>query len=530
MSELEFKRHRSAVAVLGAWLLCASAWAQTAAQGVPLPTIRGFSVAGANPLADSDVTVSLAPLLRQPATLENLQKASAVLEALLRDKGFELHRVVLPPQEVGEVIQLQMVKFAIGQVSVDGAQAFSEDNIRHSLPELAPGRTPSLETLAIQSAMANENPSKNVQVALRAAPEPDLIDAAVKVTDSLPLRLSTMVNNAGSQQTGPDRFTLSVGHDNVMGLDHQILAAVTTSLANPSGVRQVGLNYRVPLYHSLTMLDVQFTHSTVVGDFGSFSSTGAGRSMGLTATRHLSAKPGIKQYAFVSLEDKTFEPTALNGVLLPGQQTRRSRPLSLGYAIKAQMPDRMWGTSVSLAVNLPGGSGNNLLAYRSESPAVTRNRWSAVRANGFWSQAVGGGWIFSVRGQAQWSSTALIAGEQIGIGGHTSLRGTQERAMAGDSGLAGTLEFTSPEWIPGLRWIAFWDAGWTSRQDITGGSVPSNDSVSTAGLGLRYERAGLSVALDYGRVIKGSAVPLTFSSVAPKSGHQKVHALLMARF
>ena len=530
MSEFEFKSHRTAVAVLGAWLLCASAWAQPAAQGVPLPTIRGFSVAGANPLAESDVTLALAPLLRQPATLENLQKASALLEALLRDKGFGLHRVVLPPQEVGEVIQLQMVRFAIGQVSVDGAKAYSEANIRNSLPALAQGGTPNLETLAIQTAMANENPSKNAQVALRAASEPDLIDAAVKVTDSPPLRLSTTLNNTGTQPTGKDRLTFSVGHDNVMGQDHQFMAAGTTSLANPSGVRQVGLNYRVPLYNALTMLDVQFTDSNVVGDFGTFSSTGAGRSLGLTATRYLYAKPGIKQYAFVSLEDKTFEPTALNGISLVGQQTRRSRPLSLGYAIKAQTSDQQWGSTVSLAMNLPGGSGNNLLAYQSESPAVTRSRWTAVRANGFWSKAFGDGWVFGVRGQAQWAPTALIAGEQIGVGGHASLRGTQERALAGDSGFAGTLEITSPEWVPGLRWLAFWDAGWTSRQGISGSSVPSNDSASTAGLGLRSARGWLSVALDYGRVIKGSDVPLALNSAAPKSGDQKVHLVLSGRY
>ena len=102
--------------------------------------------------------------------------------------------------------------------------------------------------------------------------------------------------------------------------------------------------------------------------------------------------------------------------------------------------------------------------------------------------------------------------------------------MAGDSGFAGTLELTSPEWVPGVRWLAFWDTGWTRSQGITGGLVPSSDSASTAGLGLRYERGGLLVALDYGRVVKGSTVPLTFNSAAPKTGHQKLHALLMANF
>jgi hemolysin activation/secretion protein len=153
-----------------------------------------------------------------------------------------------------------------------------------------------------------------------------------------------------------------------------------------------------------------------------------------------------------------------------------------------------------------------------------------MRANGNWSKAFGDGWVFAARGQAQWAPTALIAGEQFGVGGHASLRGTQERAMAGDSGVAGTLELTSPEWVPGLRWLAFWDAGWTNRQGNSGSSVPANDSASTAGLGLRYARGWLSVALDYGRVIKGSDVSQALNSAAPKSGDQKVHLQLSARY
>lgn len=531
MSDFDSKHARMSAAVLGVWLVTtASSWAQSGAPTVPASSIRGFVVMGSNPLPEAEVTLALAPLLRQPASLENLQKATTTLEALLRDRGFGLHRVALPPQEVGEVIQLQVVSFAIGQVTIDGAKTFSEGNIRNSLPAIVQGGTPSLENLAIQTAMANENPSKNVRVSLRAADEPDLIDVAINVQDSPPVRLAASVNNSGTSQTGKDRFTLSVGHDNVLGLDHQFQASLTTSLANPSRVRQLGLNYRVPLYDARTFVDAQLTDSSVVGDFGTFTSTGAGGSLGLTATRYLLAQPGFKRFAFVSVEDKTFDPSALNGVALVGQQTRRSRPLTLGYAIKAQQTDQTWGATLSLATNLPGGRGNSLAAYQSEAPLVTKNRWSVLRANANWSKAFGEGWVAAARGQAQWSPTALIAGEQLGAGGQTGLRGTEERAVAGDSGLAGNIEITSPEWLPGLKTLAFWDTAWVNRAQISGSVFPQNDSVYTAGVGMRYARGWLSIALDYGRVFKGSNVPLNLSASAPKKGDQKLHLLLSARY
>jgi hypothetical protein len=39
------------------------------------------------------------PVPAHDATIETLQKATAALEEALKERGFGLHRVVLPPQE-----------------------------------------------------------------------------------------------------------------------------------------------------------------------------------------------------------------------------------------------------------------------------------------------------------------------------------------------------------------------------------------------------------------------------------------------
>ena len=494
------------------------------------PVIRGFSVTGKNPLPDNDVTLILAPFLRKQATLENLQAATASLEAALRDRGFGLHRVILPPQEVDETITLHLVNFTMGSVTVEGASAFSEANIRASLPELQEGGTPLLDRLALQTALANENASKNVQVALRASDKPDQIDATIKVQDAEPLKFSGNLNNTGSRQSGRDRFTLAASHDNLFDRDHQLLAAYTTSLAKPSAVSQLGLSYRVPLYARLSTLELSYTQSDVVGDFGTFSSTGAGRTMGVAMTRHLLAPQGHKRQIHVGLEDKTFDATLMNGVALSGQKLRRTRPLGVGYALGAQSDRFKWDAAVSALINLPGGAGNDLASYRSESPSVTRARWTALRARASWAAGFGDGWAVAWRGQAQWTPDALIAGEQLGLGGYSTLRGTQERALAGDTGLTSSLEVSSPEWMPGLRWAGFWDAGWVASHLAPSVASPGNDSAASIGLGVRYSKGPVSMMLDYGRVISGSRTPMTLNSSAPKTGDHKLHFSLTARY
>lgn len=489
--------------------------------------VRGFSVIGDNPLGSTETLLVMAPFLRSELSLDTLQQATSALEARLQAKGHALHRVVLPPQEVTETLTLQVVKFAIGKVNVEGAGEFGEANIRRSLPELQEGGTPHFHALAVQTALANDNPAKQVQVALKASDDnPDLIDATVRVQAAPPLQWSASLSNTGTASTGRDRLSLVGSHANLFERDHQLSVAYTTSLARPSDVRQVGLTYRVPFYTVGGMLDASFTDSNVVGQFGTFTSTGAGRTAGLSYTHHYGTEDGLTRFAMMGLEDKVFNPVQLNGIPLAGQQQRRSRPLTLSYRAKQQTDTAYWDAGVSLSTNLSGGGGNHLQAYQSERPAVTTTRWQALRFQGGRVDSLPGGWLMGWRGQGQWASTALIAGEQFGLGGTGNLRGAGERVLSADSGLSTSLEFTAPEWPSGIRPLAFVDAGWLR------GRQSNSDSAASVGLGLRYARGSLALALDYGRIVKGSRVSLAQnpSTNAPQRGDHKLHLNLSARF
>lgn len=525
--------------VLTGFLACGPVAAQPtepAAAGVSSPAtglarVRGFVVEGDNPLTAGEEALALAPFLRAELTLDTLQKATAALEAALQKKGHTLHRVVMPPQEVTETLTLKVVHFSVGQVEVAGASHFGQDNIRRSLPELQEGGTPFLGLLAVQTALANENPSKQVQVALRASQDdPDLIDATVRVKDSAPLQLSVNLSNTGSSASGRDRLTVSGGHANVFDRDHQFLAAYTTSLSRPGDVRQLGLTYRVPLYGLGGMVDASYTRSTVVGQFGTFSSTGAGHTWGMSYTHHYGTAEGLTRFAVLGWEDKVFDAAELNGVSLVGQQQRRSRPLTLSYKARRQGDASYWDAGVSLAVNLPTGRGNDLTSYQTERPAITTARWAALRAQAGRVDGWGSGWLLGWRMQAQWSPTALIAGEQFGVGGVGSLRGAGERVLAGDSGLSTSVELSSPEWTTGLRSLLFVDAGWLHSRQATGSLAPVSDSAASVGVGLRLARAGFVLALDYGRIVQGSRMPAVLNPNAPQRGDHKIHLNLSARF
>lgn len=495
----------------------------------PVFAIRGFEINGDNPLPTSETTRVLAPFLRTDATIETLQGATAALEASLKQNGYALYRVVLPPQAVGDTVRLEIVKFVIGKVSVEGAQQYSEANIRASLPELKEGEAPNFKTLAVQTAIANESQGKQVQVALKEAEEADRIDARVLVSEAKPWNFAVSLANTGSRATGRDRLTFAGSHSNVFDLDHQFTGAYTTSIEKTSDVQQAGLNYRVPLYRLGGVLAASYTHSKVVGDFGAFQSTGAGQTVGINYSQYLPPDGGYRSYVTLALDDRRFDAADISGVPIPGQLVRRSRPLSLAYTARVETSTAQWGFNTELAANLASGSGNNLAAYRSEDPRIDTARFKVVRANANYLSAFAGGWLWAVRAQMQYSPDALISGEQFGLGGASTVRGTGERVISGDRGLLTTLELSTPELRAGLRLLGFVDAGWLRNNNPNGSNKPPSDQLASVGLGLRYSMGSLGISAEWGHIVTGSVLGPT-NPAFPRAGDNKFHVALTARF
>lgn len=495
----------------------------------PVFAIRGFKVTGDNPLDNGETSRALAPYLRADATMETLQKATAALEAALRDKGYGLHRVALPPQEVGDQVTLNIVRFSIARVSIQGRDIYDEGNVRRTLPELREGASPNFKALAIQAAIANENPNKQVQVGLREADEPDKIEATITVTEQRPWTFAMGLSNAGTASSGRDRLTISGGHTNLFNLDHQFVGAYTTSMARSSDVRQLGLSYKIPLYALGGVVGASYIRSDVVGNFGTFTSTGAGHTTGVNYTMYLPPAGGRRSYASIGLDDKVFDATEISGVTVGVD--RRSRPVTLGYTARIASDTSAWGYNVDLAVNTGSGSHNDLASYQDEDPRVDTVHWKALRGGISYTAPLARAWLWSARAQFQYSPDVLISGEQFGLGGLGSVRGTAiDRPVTGDKGLAGSLEITTPELANGLRLLGFIDAGWLGNNSANGTSKPASDHLASAGLGLRYAREPFSMSLDYGRLLNGSKVPLAINSASPQRGDDRFYINLSLRF
>ena len=466
-------------------------------------TVSGYAVEGDNPLGEAQTQAALAPFVGQHVGIERLQQAATALETLLRENGYGFYRVVLPPQDIGGVIRLQMFRFTVGTVEIKGNQFFSNDNILRSLPQLATGSSPNTNALARDLALANENPSKQVNGTFRQGQLADPGDASVDVKDSRTVSAFVLLNNTGTSQTGNGRLTLGASHANLFDKDHQATFTYTTSPTEPGRVHQWGGYYRAPLYDHGAMVSGYYTTSSVSSGVvaNTINVTGRGDFAGIAVSYYLAPKGDYRSYLTLGLDDKHFRNdkiTTLGGAaLFPNYRTR---PLTLSYTGRFQKQWGQWGYNLEYAHNLSSGGGNDDAAYGANRAGASTS-WNALRYGFDVAFPLPAQWLFMARLRGQDSGDALVPGAQFGIGGALSLRGLPERVLSGDSGHWGNLEFWTPALAENLRMLVFYDFGRIRRHNDA--TLPSA-SVSSFGLGVRWSMGKqLSASLDLGHVLSG---------------------------
>lgn len=466
-------------------------------------TVSAYTVEGDNPLGDAEVQAALAPYVGEHHGIERLQQAASALEALLRQQGYGFYRVVLPPQNIGGVMRLQVFKFTVGTVEVKGNAFFSNDNILASLPELAPGVSPNTNALARDLALANENPSKHVNVTFKQGKLDDTVDARVDVQDARTVSGFVLLNNSGTSETGNGRLTLGASHANLFDKDHQATFTYTTSPTEPGKVHQWGGYYRAPLYSLGTMLSAYYTTSSVSSGVvaNSINVTGRGDFAGVAANYYFAPQGDYRAYLTVGLDDKHFRNdkiTTLAGA--PIFPNYRTRPITVSYTGRFRKQWGQWGYNLEFAHNISSGGGNDTASYAANRAGATTS-WNALRYGIDVALPLPGQWLFMGRLRGQNSGDALVPGELFGIGGSVSVRGLPERVLSGDSGHWGNLEIWTPALAENTRMLAFYDFGEIRRHNDT---VLPSASVTTFGLGVRWSMGKqLSTSLDFGHVLSG---------------------------
>lgn len=507
-----FHRTWRASLMAGALGMAGPLWAL--AQGTPAFTaamapqqrieVTQWRVTGNTLLPEADLQSALARFNGQ-RTLAELTDAAQVVQALYSAAGYGGVVAYLPPQTVeGGTVTIAVVEGKLAAVQVHGNQHFNDDNIRASLPSLQTGATPNLKRLDAEIELANENPAKQVRVLLLPGAQPGESAARVGVVEQPVQRWTVSADNTGNEATGRTRANLGWQHADLSGHDDVLTAQFTTAPANPGRVKALSAGYHLPLYRDLGTLDAYAGYSDIDNGntptaAGDLRFSGRGRALGLRLTRHLLRNGEVSPRVSVGLDYRAYlnqcAITGLpDGACGPAGESVAVQPLTVEYAEQGggRMP---WTGAVSLAANLQLGAGMNDEAHFAAVRNGATPSFVVMRANGSVQVPLGAGWRVQARAAGQMTGDALVPGEQFGIGGISSVRGYDERELAGDRGAAATLEVVTPDWSLAsgrVEGLAFADGGWVDNllsAPCLGNRLSCH--LYGAGLGARWSLGGL---------------------------------------
>lgn len=501
-----------AVAVSAAW-----AADEPQASDVIRFDISRFEVAGNTLLPAADVERAVAPFAGHDRDFGDVQRALEALEELYHQRGYNVVTVRLPEQELnGGVVRLQVVQTKIGKVIVSGNQAFSEANIRASLPTLQPGRTPNLTKVSANLKLANENPARKIRLSLSEGAGEDEVDAKVEVSDESPWKVMANFDNTGNDPTGKTHAGAVLQNANLFGFDHVASLQYTTTLEHPSKVAVWAAGYHIPLYGAGDSIDLFASYSnvdsgTVNAGLFSVALSGKGAIYGARYNSILARRGEFESRLVWGLDYKAFR----NSVMFNGQDFGNNvttHPVSVTYAGSLSQPGGESAFSASLVQNVPGGARGGSADFAATRVGAKAS-WRALRFGGTVGAALAGDWQARLVANGQFSTDALVPGEQFGAGGSTSVRGFGERDLSTDSGVVLNFEMYTPELCrradTSCRLLAFYDTAYGKRNHILPGELDQT-TISSVGVGLRFALgSAASLQLDYGHAVHTGAITPT---------------------
>lgn len=503
-------------ALIAAALLCCipvSALGQPVPAATPKFDINRFAVTGNTLLPAEEVERIVAPFVGPQKDFGDIQRALEALERAYRDRGYSVVQVILPEQDITQgVVQFRVVQGRISKVGIEGNKHFDNDNIRHSLPTVNEGETPNSKAIARNLQLLGEHPAKQTQVLLRAGAAQDEIDVNIKVTDEKPWRVILSLDNTGTSDTGYLRAGIGYQHTNLFNRDHTLNAQYVTSPTELDKVSIYGLGYRIPFYNLNSALDLIAGYSDVSSGTvqGLFNVSGSGTIFGARWSYYLPKWGELEQKLTAGLDYRAFK----NEVLLAGQSLVPDitiHPVSLTYSGVLRGAASELSFYGAASTNISGGNDGDDAAFARSRTGATAN-YTIFRYGANYVQAFAKEWQARAAVNGQYTSDALVSGEQFGIGGPDSVRGYLLREVANDKGYSAQLEVYTPNLAPmvGLpdnyraKLLGFYDFGSVKRNNALPGEQEGK-FIASAGVGLRvgYGKT-VSLRVDVAQILKAA--------------------------
>lgn len=426
---------------------------------------REIIVSESEILTKAELDAIITPFQNKEITIKDLYGICEQINKLYQEKGYPTAQAFIPQQKITRgVVKIKLLEAKSGQIIVEGNTHTRKSYILDRIP-LKEQRILNIKSLAERLRWFNA--TNDIQLRLELKPGKELLTTDYYLTAYEPQQVtgSIFFDNAGSEDSGRERYGLSYGIASVSGNRDPLMITGVFSGGTQSG----GVFYSTPVNRRGSKLAFNYSKNwTKITDSAmeDLDIKGNSEMMSLTFTHPFVADKAQKTEGFVELR----------------RQTSYTELLDFPFR-----DNTLFAGSLGIAVS---NFGNNWASYQRH--ALTNGKMEGLYFDQsyqkydlylLYQHAYGKNHLLTVKGGAQYSFTDdLTSEEMFFIGGAYNVRGYKENTMGGDHGYWISVEYGLPDGLTkNGQWVFFADGG-----KVMGESSPLQDT-SLASIGFGYK-------------------------------------------
>jgi len=460
--------------------------------------VEKFTFAGNVSVPTAELEQLVAPHAGKEYDLPGLEKIAEEVTTAYRARGLTLATAYIQEQEIDDgVVEITIVEGRVGQVLVEGNSRYSSEFIRGHLDGLLEEsfRQDELEDALL---VLNANPYLKVETTLQPGTEEGATDILAKVDEGFPLHLNLHFDNFGSELVSRNQFgaELEWNHPWIDGAKLTLGANVGEDPEVQSSYR---LGYSLPIGHRGTRVAwTGYTGNFTLGkELAILGVQGNSYGWGIAVTHPLIKHRDQTLDLRVGYDNKTSKSFLLEQI--SSHDEVRSVHLGADYMVQH------WNGVTFGSIYGYQGLGDFLGGTEKGDPDRSRrtadNQFTRFSISLGRSQQIVDWFSLFCRGSSQVSCDSLLAGEQMPIGGSSSVRGYTDGEASGDSAYSmsfegrirpfpgakvgfdllgfadyGARHLRKPT-VDQSRWLHLGSAGAGARLDLSGLGLPADASV-----------------------------------------------------
>ena len=433
------------------------------------------------------------PFIGRTLSPEQLQDLTSAVADLVREEGYVFASAWIAEQRLDTgMLRVSVDEGRVAEIRYTEQPTEAVDAI---LQQLADGNPVTDSELERRLLLAGDVPGIRV-VGTRFLREEGrgILEVAIQRND---VAGWARISNEGSEAVGPWRMQGGVAINSAITSGDRVRISASATPIEPGDFSLVRLTYDVPLDDDGTTISMSGYVARSNPEDGAQINDRDGDSLGASITiRHALVRG--QQASLWGSATLRYRQTMQDDAGIPIREDRvTTAELGLNGYVRVGNGHLSGGGQLVQGLGIFGSSqdGDALLSRFDGS-----GRFTKVSVYGRWWQPIGAGFSVELRGRAQLASRALLASDEMGIGGPYYGRGYDYYERAGENGIAGSFELRHDiadvsDAINNIQLYSFLDgAGVRNLGDGGGGG-----QLASAGGGVRIRIAdSISTGLEAG--------------------------------